>query len=314
MKNKINKETPITATATRPRPSLLVSAALLAMACMASSVKADGAYQQVNLVSDLPGVAQHLDPQLVNPWGIAESGGSPFWISDNNAGVSTLYDGNGNPFPPPSPLVVMIPPPGGGTGSGTPTGVVFNGTPDFVVSEGSASAPAVFIFATEDGTLAGWNFGVDPANAVLAVDNSTSGGTAHLAVTFYFYPVANCTATTCQLDTGVSTSADGGATWTQNTQVAGPMTLSWLPNTTLDRMVGDYISTSFVGGPAFPAFAVASAPTSGGSDCQTATPNCNQPMFTVKGGLSVGGKTHPASDQASAGGNDTLTGSSLTAQ
>jgi hypothetical protein len=156
--------------------------------------------------------------------------------------------------------------------------------------------------------------GVDHFIPGLAVDNSTSGGTAHLAVTFYFYPVASCTAATCKLDTGISTSADGGATWTQNTQIAGPMTLSWLPNTNQGRMVGDYISTSFVGGPAFPAFAVASAPTSGGSDCFTATPNCNQPTFTIRGGLSVGGSTHPASDKFPSGSNDTLTGSSLTAQ
>ncbi len=145
------------------------------LASVSSPVSAQS-YKQENLVSDLPGVAATMDPNLINPWGIAFPPTGPFWISDNNAGVSTLYDGNGNPFPPPSPLVVMIPPPGGGTGSGTPTGVVFNGTPDFVVSEGSASGPAVFIFATEDGTLAGWNFGVDPANAVLAVDNSAPGG------------------------------------------------------------------------------------------------------------------------------------------
>jgi hypothetical protein len=133
-------------------------------------------------------------------------------------------------------------------------------------------------------------------------------------VTFYFYPNANCVASACQLDVGFSTSTDGGASWTSNSQLAGPMTLSWLPNTTQGRMVGDYISTSFVGSPAFPAFAVASAPTSGGSDCFTATPNCNQPTFTIKGGLSVGGSTHTASDKFPAGSNDTLTGSSLTAQ
>ncbi len=154
--------------------------------------------------------------------------------------------------------------------------------------------------------------GVDHFIPGLAVDRSTSGSSAHLAVTFYFYPVANCTATTCQLEVGFSTSADGGATWTSNTQIAGPMTLSWLPNTNQGRMVGDYISTSFVGA-AFPAFAVASAPTSGGSDCFTATPNCNEATFTVKGGVSVSGGS-PASDHANAGGNDTQTGSSLTDQ
>jgi hypothetical protein len=155
--------------------------------------------------------------------------------------------------------------------------------------------------------------GVDHFIPGLAVDKSTSGSSAHLAVTFYFYPNANCTASTCQLDVGTSTSADGGATWTSSAQVAGPMTLSWLPNTSQGRMVGDYISTSFVGGPAFPAFAVASAPSSGGSDCFTATPNCNQPTFTVKGGVSVG-HGNPASDHFNSGSSDTLTGSSLTAQ
>jgi len=155
--------------------------------------------------------------------------------------------------------------------------------------------------------------GVDHFIPGLAVDTSTSDGTARLTVAFYFYPVANCTSSTCQLDVGFSTSAVGGATWTANTQIAGPMTLSWLPNTDEGRMVADYISTSFVGGPAFPAFAVASAPTSGGADCATATPNCNQAIFIVKGGLSVGGG-NPASDHSNAGGNDTQTDSTLTAQ
>lgn len=156
--------------------------------------------------------------------------------------------------------------------------------------------------------------GVDHFIPGLAVENSTADGTAHLVVTFYFYPVANCTASTCQLDVGFATSADGGAMWTANTQIAGPMTLTWLPNTDEGRMVADYLSTSFVGSPAFPAFAVASAPSSGGADCVTATPNCNQAIFTVKGGLSVGGGSNPARDQVNAGGNDTLTDSTLTAQ
>jgi hypothetical protein len=156
--------------------------------------------------------------------------------------------------------------------------------------------------------------GVDHFIPGLAVDNSTSDGSARLVATFYFYPVTNCTTSTCQLDVGFSTSADGGATWTSNTQLAGPMTLTWLPNTTQGRMVGDYISTSFSGAPAYPAFAVASAPSSGGSDCFTATPNCNEATFTVKGGLSVAGSANPASDQTNAGSNDSLTSSSLTDQ
>src|SRR5436853_92240 len=72
---------------------------------------------QTNLVSDLPGVAQVQDPHLVNPWGISESAASPFWISDNNAGASTLYNGQGQPQPPganppKTPLIVSIPGPG----------------------------------------------------------------------------------------------------------------------------------------------------------------------------------------------------------
>src|SRR3954466_8402334 len=84
---------------------------------------------QANLVSDLPGVAQLQDPKLVNPWGISESGTSPFWISDNNAGVSTLYNAPGANNTPVSinPLVVSIPTPGAPLGaSGTPTGTVAN--------------------------------------------------------------------------------------------------------------------------------------------------------------------------------------------
>ena len=79
-------------------------------------------------------------------------------------------------------------------------------------------------------------------------------------------------------------------------------------------MVADYVSPSFVGGSAFPVFMVSSEPTSGGVNCFTATPHCNQPTFTVKGGLSVGGHGNPATDHSSAGGNDTQTGSSITDQ
>src|SRR5262249_32060357 len=88
-----------------------------------------GIVMQTNLVSDLPGVAAVQDPNLVNPWGISESPGGPFWISDNNAGVSTLYSVPGANNTPVSinPLVVSIPTPDDPLGaSGTPTGTVFN--------------------------------------------------------------------------------------------------------------------------------------------------------------------------------------------
>src|SRR5258708_13153376 len=126
---------------------------------------------QTNLVSDLPGVARFTDPNLVNPWGISQGPG-PLWISDNNSGLSTIYNGQGqqqNPLDPTlPPLIVSIPTPGNPAGhTGTPNGTVFNptiltGSPGFIISDGAHSGPAIFLFATEDGTIVGWNPGVDP--------------------------------------------------------------------------------------------------------------------------------------------------------
>ena len=130
---------------------------------VAGRAKAGAVFETVNLVSDQPGHAAHTDPNLVNPWGIAHSSGSPFWVSDNGAGVSTLYNGSGIPQPQPTPLVVTIPPPTGGTPPSAPTGVVFNGTSDFASSH--------FIFATEGGTIARWNSGTD----AITVGNPPSG-------------------------------------------------------------------------------------------------------------------------------------------
>jgi hypothetical protein len=93
----------------------------------------------------------------------------------------------------------------------------------------------------------------------LAVDPATSGGTAHLTLTYYYYPISNC-GTVCDMDVGFASSQDGGQTWSAAKQLAGPMSTSWLPNTFSGLMVADYISTSYVNGNAFAAFAVAQAP------------------------------------------------------
>ena len=122
------------------------------------------AYQVRNLASGVPGVAEHTDPNLVNGWGIVLNPFGFVWVADNGTGVSTLYDGNGNP----QSLVVTIP-------GGKPTGIVFNGSGDFVVSGGGVSGPAVFIFATENGTIAAWSPSVDRTHAITVVDNSASG-------------------------------------------------------------------------------------------------------------------------------------------
>ncbi|MFD8719957.1 sialidase family protein [Streptomyces sp. NPDC059629] len=116
----------------------------------------------------------------------------------------------------------------------------------------------------------------------LAVDPSTSGSTAHLALTYYYHPTANCAASTCALDVGYVSSTDGGSTWTTPTQLAGPMTASWLASTTQGTMAGDYISTSFSGGTAHPVFAVAAAPS--GSVF-------NEAMYTPTSGLTAAAGT-----------------------
>src|SRR5258706_548003 len=179
----------------RPRfvrvwPLLLATAAalsavlLLAQQAAPRAHASQGFYQQTNLVSAVPGVARVTDPHLANAWGIVHRAPSPFWISDNGTGVSTLYNGAGTPFPPATPLVVTIPPPGDSPAGTTaaPTGVVFNGTAGFVVSNAIGSGAAPFIFATEDGTISGWSPAVDLHNAIREVDKSPGAVYKGLAI------------------------------------------------------------------------------------------------------------------------------------
>jgi uncharacterized protein (TIGR03118 family) len=135
----------------------------------ANAGSAKNSFIQTNLVSNRPGEAQHLDPNLQNPWGISASGTSPMWVSDNAAGVTTLYNGAGQPFPQPVPLVVTIPPaaaspPGS---KGVPTGTVFNDN-----AGAGAFRSDRFLFATEDGAIAGWKGG---PSATIEKDNSLAG-------------------------------------------------------------------------------------------------------------------------------------------
>jgi hypothetical protein len=117
----------------------------------------------------------------------------------------------------------------------------------------------------------------------IGVDPSSSGAAARIALTYYFYPTANCTASTCRLNVGFISSTNGGTSWSAATQVAGPMNLSWIPNTSQGRMFGDYISTSVrTGGRAYPVIPVANAPT--GSTFDLA-------MYAPTGGLAVTGGT-----------------------
>jgi hypothetical protein len=102
------------------------------------------------------------------------------------------------------------------------------------------------------------NSGVDHFIPGFAVDRSTSGSTTHIALGYYYYPVASCTSGTCQLTVGFVSSTDNGTTWTPPRKVAGPIRLQDIASTNQGVMVGDYMSTSFAGGNyAFPIFAVA---------------------------------------------------------
>ena len=118
-------------------------------------------YHRTDLTADssaASATAPNTDPNLVNAWGLARGTGSPWWVSDNGTGLSTLYSAAGVP----QALVVTIPTPDG-TGTSAPTGTVFNTTLGFLVGPG---AKAFFLFVTEDGTIAGWNPTVNP-NAVI---------------------------------------------------------------------------------------------------------------------------------------------------
>ena len=137
-----------------------------ALVLVTSSAFADH-YLQTNLVSDVPGLAATTHLPLVNPWGLSRSATSPWWVADNGAGVSTLYNGAGTPLG----LMVTVPVVMGGTPPSTPTGTVFNGSSDFQVGPGR---PARFLFVTEDGTISGWNPAANPTNAILKVDWSGS--------------------------------------------------------------------------------------------------------------------------------------------
>jgi uncharacterized protein (TIGR03118 family) len=147
---------------------------LLALPAAAFAQSSQGFYQQTNLVSDLAGLAQFTDSNLVNSWGLVHGPTTPWWVADNGTGVSTLYTGQGVKVP----LTVTIPVPTGSPAGTTaaPTGVIFNGNGGFNVSENGTSFSSLFIFDTEDGTISGWNPNfVDRTHAILAVDRSNVG-------------------------------------------------------------------------------------------------------------------------------------------
>ena len=157
-----------------PLRRLAAAAAVLAAALVVAAplgAAGSNSYTVKVLASDVPTPGATLDSDLVNGWGLVAGPTTPWWVSDNGTDKSTLYTGTGTKIP----LTVSV--------DGGPTGVVFNGTSSFVVSAQHASGPARFIFATEDGTIRGWNPGVPPpppptttsTQTEVAVDSSPAG-------------------------------------------------------------------------------------------------------------------------------------------
>ena len=147
--------------------ALLLFGLLMTLAVPSGLLAQQGGYSQTNLVSNTAGIAAATDPQLLNPWGISFFPGQDYWIADNNSGVSTLYDQNGNKD---TGLVVTIPGatsnPNGNCSPGCPTGTVAN-------TNGSYFSGGSFIFDTEDGLIVYWNGSSN--TAIVGKDNSASG-------------------------------------------------------------------------------------------------------------------------------------------
>ncbi len=136
------------------------------------SAPAEAQYQLTNLVNNQVGQAPTIDPLLANAWGLTRSATSPWWISDNDTGWSTIYSATGTQ----ESLKVLIPTAGNGptspqglNGPGMPTGIVYNGSSSDFQVEGASTS---FIFATLDGTISAWAPGINKNQSTIAVDNS----------------------------------------------------------------------------------------------------------------------------------------------
>jgi uncharacterized protein (TIGR03118 family) len=169
-----------------PGPGLAAAASLALSILFVGPLAHAQHYNQVNLVANTSGIAPVTDPNLVNPWGMSRSSGSPWWISDNGTGLSTLYNGAGAI----TPLVVTIPksnPASTTFPTGTPTGTIANSsTTDFLLAPG---APADFLFSTIDGTISGWNptvgipAGGSPPSKTAVIVVKTTDGSSYTGLT-----------------------------------------------------------------------------------------------------------------------------------
>ena len=149
------------------KPNRMLALTFLVLSLLADSTTAQAQYKVTNLVTTHKTGAPHHDPNLVNAWGLSFLPTSPFWVSDNGTGKTTIYDPSGNLL-----LTVKVPS-ASGTGIGSPTGQVANPSKGiFIVRKGTLKGAAAFIFATLDGTISGWNPNVDMNNAIVAFRKS----------------------------------------------------------------------------------------------------------------------------------------------
>jgi hypothetical protein len=141
---------------------------------MSVSCAGPAQYQLTRLTSNQKGQAEHLDPNLVNGWGLTIAANLPIFITDTGNGLVTSYNAEGVPL-----KQIITVPSASGEGPGVPAGIVFNGSKEFK----TAGAPAMFLFGTLDGTISGWS----PANgnqAIVLVDNSRANASYNgLAIT-----------------------------------------------------------------------------------------------------------------------------------
>src|ERR1039458_5286787 len=145
--------------------TLLVAALLVLALSVASNLAFAACGQSYAATALVKNTGKKGDKQLLNPWGLAYGPSNPFWLSDNTSGLSTLYDGSGVK----QSLVVTIPT-ASGTGTGTPTGIVYNSSSEFQIDNWTSA----FMFATLDGTISGWSH-FSPNLALIGVDNSATG-------------------------------------------------------------------------------------------------------------------------------------------
>src|SRR5215472_6865016 len=158
-------------TAFASRGRLQFAALAFTLALGTAAIAQPGNYVVHNLVSDQAGVADHQDPNLRNAWGIVFGPTNPVWVSDNFTGVSTVYDGAGNLL-----LTVTIP-------GGANTGITLNPSmTDFQITCGTppnqTTASALFLGATENGTIAAWRGGVGGCGSTAVVPPTATSANA----------------------------------------------------------------------------------------------------------------------------------------